>query len=160
MSWDKGRDAIQRMLNLSQPELELVEPNEMLVTRLLQESDAHIASAKVIVENDPPGAFQLGYDAARKACESLLAAQGLRSTREGGHVAVSAAVRAQFNGSNGILAFRELDNLRRLRADSQYPRKEVPPITLSDAKDLLARATAIVEAAKTLVGSGKLEPFR
>jgi hypothetical protein len=41
----------------------------------------------------------LSYDAARQACVSLLAQQGLRPTTSGGHYAIEEVIRAQFGGS-------------------------------------------------------------
>jgi hypothetical protein len=65
-----------------------------MADRLLVEAASHIGSARLIALTDAAGAYQLGYDAARKAALAVLAVQGLRATSRGGHVAIQDAVRA------------------------------------------------------------------
>lgn len=93
MSWERGRADIERLI--ADGELERVPPSDEVAARLLSDAEAHIALASKGVEDDPAGALQLSYDAARKASASLLAIQGLRATSRGGHIAVIDAVRAQ-----------------------------------------------------------------
>jgi hypothetical protein len=62
----------------------------------------HLISAEQLADDDPAGAFQMAYDASRTACSALLAAQGLRATSRGGHIAVRDVALAQFgHGSHG-----------------------------------------------------------
>jgi hypothetical protein len=61
-------------------ELEHVTPSPDVAKRLLENAEAHIGLADKGTEDDPAGALQLSYDAARKASAALLAIQGLRST--------------------------------------------------------------------------------
>ena len=147
------------MLGEEPPELEHITPNSAHAQRLVGEAEGHVVSARAIQDSDPPGAFQLAYDAARKSCEGLLAEQGLRSTQAGGHVAVADAVRAQFNGPGGVRVFGELHGLRRRRAGTQYPQHTTPPITVDDAAALTDEAEEIVQAARTLLDSSGLTPF-
>lgn len=74
MSWERGRPDIERLVN--DGELERVTPSPEVADRLLATADAHIALAGKGVEDDPAGALQLSYDAARKASAALLAIQG------------------------------------------------------------------------------------
>lgn len=156
-SWLVGRDKIMNLI--AKAELEAVESNPRFATRLVQEAQMHMKSAGAIADFDYPGAFQLGYDAARKACAALLAQQGLRSTRDGGHIAVADAVRAQFNGPHGSSAFMKIHGLRQSRAGSQYPRESTPPITQDDANYCRETAQEIIAAVETILSSGKLGPF-
>lgn len=103
-TWQRGRVVIERLLATG--ELERVQPSETTTHRLLTTAAAHIDLAHKGVDDDPDGAFQLGYDAARKSCAALLAVQGLRATTHGGHVAVQEAVQAQFAGPNGVQVSR------------------------------------------------------
>ena len=61
----------------------------------MADADAHVRLASKGTSDDPAGALQLSYDAARKAAAALLAVQGLRATTRGGHIAVIDSVRAQ-----------------------------------------------------------------
>lgn len=157
MTWNRGADTIRQLLD--DGKLELVGVNPPFADRLVTEAETHLVSADRILADDPPGAFQLAYDAARKACEGLLAVQGLRSTRDGGHVAVADAVRDQFNGKGGKPAFGNLNRIRRERHSSEYPTATTPPITHDDATALIADAKEIVEAARVLLDKGVLSPF-
>ncbi len=95
MSWQPGRDQITRLIAAS--ELDQVTADQTIALRLLDDARRHLNSASAAAEiGDLTGAYQLTYDAFRKSAASLLAAQGLRATSRGGHVAVQDAVTAQF----------------------------------------------------------------
>lgn len=158
MTWERGRAAIEAQL--ASGELEVVTASDELGQRLLVEATAHLVSARTISESDPAGAYQLAYDAARKACSALLAVQGLRATTRGGHIAVQEAVRDQFGGEGGVAAFRAFPRLRRTRAGAEYPRLDTPTVTEADASDAIEAANAIFTVATGLLGSGKLTPFQ
>jgi hypothetical protein len=116
MTWQRGLEVIDRLL--MDRELERVTPNLPVAERLLTDASAHIASGGLIASRDPAGAYQLGYDAARKAAIALLAAQGLRATSRGGHVAVQEAVQAQFGGPGGS------SGVQRVRPPAPSPQRE------------------------------------
>jgi hypothetical protein len=157
MSWERGRAEIERLLG--DGELEHVTPSADIVKRLLEAAEAHIGLADKGTEDDPAGALQLSYDAARKASAALLAIQGLRSTTRGGHVAVVDAVRTQFNDRGGIEVFGRLTRLRRRRNATEYPDADSPTVTEDDARQALATARETVDAARKLIDSGRLGPF-
>ncbi len=159
MTWEKGSEEMLRMLDATPPELERVSPNLDHAERLLGEAERHILACAQILSIDPPGTAQLAYDATRKACEALLATQGLRSTRSGGHIAVADAARAQFNGPNGMKIFARVNQLRRERANTQYPEEDTPTVTVDDADATLGIAKEVVAAARMLVDSENLTPF-
>jgi len=68
VSWERGRADIE--LLLTNGELERVTPSGEVASRLLANADAHIALARIGVEDDPAGALQLSYDAARDTVEA------------------------------------------------------------------------------------------
>ena len=88
----------------------------------------------------------LGYDAVRQASAALLAAQGLRATTLGGHVALERTVRAQFGST-----FEQYGGLRRRRNEIEYPAHPDDDVDLPEATDALTTATTIVEAAASLL---------
>ena len=157
MSWERGRADIERLLE--DGELERVKPSVEVANRLVASAEAHIALAGKGVDDDPAGALQLSYDAARKASAALLALQGLRATTRGGHIAVIDAVRAQFNDRGGMEVFGRLHRLRRRRNTTEYPDLDSPTVTDGDAAQALATARETVDAVKRLIDSGKLDPF-
>ena len=115
MSWSPGADRIRELIDAN--ELERVQASTDVAHRLLDDADQHIASPRAIAASgDLSGAYQLAYDATRKAAASLLAIQGLRATSRGGHIAVQDAVNAQFGDT--VRAFRAFSRLRRGVLDS------------------------------------------
>lgn len=153
MAWSQGRMAIERMLEGGQ--IERVPPSDNLAQSLIDASNAHLVSAATVLDSDPPGAFQLAYDAARKACAALLAVQGLRPTTTGGHRAVQEAMAEQFGSG-----FSSLGRLRRQRNDTEYPDVDSPSTTYDDAAHAIEEAGDIVTAAEALLASEQLTPFR
>ena len=120
---------------------------------------AHVSLASKGIGDDPAGALQLSYDAARKTAAALLAVQGLRSTTRGGHIAVIDAVRAQFNDRGGLEVFGRLHALRRRRNRTEYPDEESPGVNEDDARQAFETARAVIDAAERLLDSGRLSAF-
>jgi len=149
MPWQRGREAIERLLD--DAEAERVVPSDDLADRLMDDASAHLESARAIRDFDPTGAYQLAYGAARKACSALLAVQGPRATTRGGHV----AVQEQFGR-----VFAPFARMRRRRRDSEYPDLDTPNITEADADEGIRKAAEMVEAAARLLETGRLTPFR
>lgn len=157
MTWERGRADVERLL--AGGELERVTPSEDVAARLLADAERHLGLASKGVDGDPAGALQLSYDAARKASAALLAVQGLRSTTRGGHIAVIDAVKAQFNDRGGMEVFGRLHALRRRRNRTEYPDLDSPDVNQDDATQALSTARAVVDAAKGLIDSGRLDVF-
>ena len=155
MTWERGRAEIERLL--ADGELERVAPSTPVATRLLDDARAHVRLASKGVDDDPAGALQLAYDAARKACAALLAVQGLRATTRGGHIAVMDSVKAQFNDRGGLEVFGRLHALRRRRNRTEYPDLDSPGIEPDDARHALDTAQAVIDAADRLLDSGRLD---
>src|SRR6185437_14081778 len=93
MRWQQGRETLDGMIERG--ELERVPASREHADLLLSQARQHLTSAKAIAGSDPAGAYQLLYDAARKALAAVLENQGLRATSRGGHIAVREAVSAQ-----------------------------------------------------------------
>lgn len=157
MTWQRGKTVVEGLLENG--ELQVVVPSPELADRLMDDATRHLASARAIAASDPNGAYQLAYDAARKACSALLAPQGLRATTRGGHVAVQDSVRAQFNNAGGIAAFGAFPRLRRTRAAREYPDVGTPTTTSEDLDEALDAAASIVDASRRILETGRLDRF-
>ncbi len=157
MTWKRGRPEVERLLDAN--ELERVAADPALARSMLAEATRHVRSARDIAPNDPAGAYQLAYDALRKAAAALLVEQGLRSTTRGGHIAIRDAVTAQFGGPKGSTAFRAFDRLRRTRNRFEYPSETGPAADLDDARDAIQEAEATLRFADDFLRTEKLTPF-
>ena len=93
----------------------------------------------------------MAYDAIRGVLGALLAAQGLRVTSAGGHRAYIESLTAQFSQQQLGVSFAELDSLRQLRNDSEYPQPDLPSAYITDAKDALRVAKTVLGNAKKMV---------
>jgi hypothetical protein len=131
-------------------ELEHVTPSPTHAKLLMDQAEAHFASAQPLVAIDPPSAYTLLYDGARKSLTALLATQGLRPTRTGGHIAVQLAAEAQL-GPNTKHLVRAFGVLRRRRNESEYPSADEPPVTREEARDGCDDARQIIDVAQRLL---------
>ena len=144
MRWEQGRAAVDGML--SRGELERVPPSRDHADLLLGQAHQHVKSAAALTAIDPTGAYQLLYDAARKALGAVLENQGLRATSRGGHLAVIDAVTAQLDPPlGGIL--RPFDRMRRRRNDAEYPAQGKPALTADEIGRDLPKVQQIVDLA-------------
>ncbi len=69
-------------------------------------------------------------------------------------------MREQFNGPSGVAVFGRTDRLRRRRHDSEYPDATAPGVTEDDAAAALDLAAEVIDGARRLIGSGKIDRFR
>lgn len=99
---------------------------------------------------DPVGAYQLLYDAARKALCAVLENQGLRATSRGGHIAVFDAVSAQLDPPLGQV-LRPFDRMRRRRNDAEYSRQDSPRFIGEDVLKDIPKVRDIVDLATRVV---------
>ncbi len=136
---------------LSSGQLERVPPSRQHADTLLGQAERHLELARQGARTDPTGAYQLLYDASRKALAAILENQGLRATSRGGHLAVLDAVTAQLDPPLGR-TLRSFDRMRRRRNSAEYPRLDTPEITpddvtqdLSKAQDFLSLATQVLD---------------
>ena len=106
---------------------------------------------------DRTGAYQLAYDALRKAATALLAVQGLRATSRGGHVAVERAMLGQFG--DAIPVFRAFGRLRRNRNRFEYPGDSASEPQEDDVADAIAVASEAVDEVRLLLAADALVPW-
>ena len=97
--------------------LERVAPDVDGAALALEEATRHASSAEQIATSDPNGAYQLAYDAARKAVMAKLRQQGLRVRKgEGGHALTADFARVAIDEELG----KRLESMRRRRNRSEY----------------------------------------
>lgn len=142
---------------LAAEEVQQVRPDTDLADLLMDDAQRHLLSAEQLADDDPAGAFQMAYDASRKACAALLAVQGLRATSRGGHIAIRDVALAQFGGGRPGRVLREFEAMRRRRKDAEYPADPGDAIDAQEVRDVLPKAKAIVEYATVLLPN--LEPW-
>ena len=154
MRWQQGRDAVLGMV--ARGEFERVPASREHADLLLAQADRHVASAELIAASDAAGAYQLLYDAARKALAAVLENQGLRATSRGGHIAVLDGVSAQLDPPLGAI-LRPFDRLRRRRNQAEYPASEQPGFRSEEVIRDLPKVRDIVAAAQKVLD--QMSPF-
>jgi hypothetical protein len=148
MRWQQGRETLDGMIERG--ELERVPASREHADLLLSQARQHLTSAKAIAGSDSAGAYQLLYDAARKALAAILENQGIRATSRGGHIAVREAVSAQLDPPLGAV-LRPFDRLRRRRNQVEYPSSEAPSVSADEIERDAPKVEQIVDvAAKVL----------
>jgi hypothetical protein len=155
MQWHQGRATIDGML--ARRELDQVPASRSHADLLLAQAQGHLTSAQAIAASDAIGAYQLLYDAARKALNAVLENQGLRATSRGGHIAVLDAVSAQLDPPlGGVL--RPFDRLRRRRNQAEYPAAGQPTFNPDDVARDLPKVREILETATKVLD--QMSPYR
>lgn len=154
MKWQQGRDALEGML--TRRELERVPASREQADSLLTQAASHLAAAQAIVSIDAIGAYQLLYDAARKALVAVLENQGLRPTSRGGHIAVLEAVSAQLDPPLGA-TLRPFDRMRRRRNQAEYADLDSPAIEAQDVSNDAPKVKAIIDLAERVLD--EMSPF-
>lgn len=146
--WPTGATEVEGMIERG--ELEHVTPSPEHADLLMSQAQGHLDAAEPLIEAHPPSAFTLLYDGARKAMTAVLAKQGLRPTRKGGHVAVQEAAEAQLGPRTRHL-IRPFKTLRVRRNHSEYPTLDDPPVTADEAREGHADARGIVEVMRKML---------
>lgn len=102
--------------------LEQIAPDATEARALVAHAEAHLESASTIVDSDPVGAYQLAYDAARKAVAADMAATGYRvkADRPGAHAAVVAYAAEALVSDAPAEALLRFERMRRLRNRAEY----------------------------------------
>ena len=156
MTWQPGRDKIAELLAAA--ELQQVTADHSIAQLLVDDAGRHLdTAAAALSSSDLSGAYQLAYDALRKSAASLLAAQGLRATSRGGHIAIQEAARAQFGST--LKAFRSFGRIRRARNNFEYPSTITPGPSPDDVRDAITTATQARDAAITILEQNLLTPW-
>jgi hypothetical protein len=132
-------EALQHLLDTGL--LEEVEPHGEDALIRLDEAERHLASAEQIAAKDPNGAFQLAYDAARKAATGHMLARGLRVTnRPGAHATTGRYALIEIGE-----VFAPFDRMRRRRNRSEYGTSFISGVEVADA---IANARVMLEAVR------------
>ena len=104
----------------------------------------HVASAEKIMADDSTLAFTALYDAMRKAIVAHMRSRGYRATRgAGAHAKTGEYALAALDHLDIGRHLDEFDALRDLRNQSEY---EAHHVDLSEVREALEHAQAIVEA--------------
>jgi hypothetical protein len=143
--WRRGEAEVERLER--EGKLQYVTGAAADGSPLLAQARTTAATAASLIEVDAYSAYVLAYDAARFACVSLLAQQGLRATVDGGHLAVENVVRAQFGDG-----FRPFADLRRRRNELEYPRLPANTSTDDESRQAVEVAENLIEVAGKLLG--------
>ncbi|MBF9070848.1 HEPN domain-containing protein [Streptacidiphilus fuscans] len=146
--WNQGRTVVDELIQ--RRDIERVPASAEHAEAELAQARQHLASAGLVLDLDPVGAYSLAYDAARKALAAILMNQGLRATSRGGHVAVYETVRAQLDPPLGNV-LRPFSRMRARRNESEYRSAEAPPVTPDEVRDDLLKAQAIIELAEKTI---------
>ncbi|OIQ82555.1 HEPN domain protein [mine drainage metagenome] len=148
MRWERGRATIDDLITTGR--LTPVAANRELAESYLMQAKQHTISAEAIADDDPPGAFQLVYDAARKTLAAILVNQGLRPRGHGAHAVLLEVVVAQLEPPRQE-AFREFDWMRRTRNDTEYPEADKPIATDDDVRNALPVIREMIARAEVLI---------
>ena len=116
--------------------IERVPVDSKVARNLLRQAGNHLTTASAGTSaGDHEGAFQLAYDACRKACLALVLATGMRTKGSATHVVTfqaASAIAANF-GAGQIV--HDAANLRFVRHGAEYRAESVSP---EDAQDAIA----------------------
>jgi hypothetical protein len=130
-------DDLRRLLDTGL--MEEVERDEDGAFARLGDAERHLESAERIASEDPNGALQLAYDAARKAITAHMLARGLRVTNRPGAYTTGRYAVAELGET-----FRPFDRMRRRRNRSEYGTSLVSDTEVTEA---ITSARAMVVAA-------------
>lgn len=150
--WTRGRDQIDDLI--AAQKVTRLDGASAGVNDHMSRANQQLRSARLLLEPDPVTAYVVAYDAARHAAVALLAEQDLRASVQGGHVAVSRAIQAQFGG-----VFSSYDRLRRRRHELDYPLSAEDFADATEAATAIATAATIIENAQKILDQGVLVPY-
>jgi HEPN domain len=124
--------------------IERVERDAETAAEELAAARKHLKSAELISDQDPSGAFAMGYDAMRKAISAHMRANGYRVTMGPGHHYRTGRYALAALDSLGVEEHVEaFDDLRRLRNQSEY---EALTVESDEVAEALAHAYTLVDA--------------
>ena len=146
--WNQGRETIDALI--AGGAIERVPASREAAEAELVRARTHIASARLLLDSDPEGAYILAYDGARRALAAVLQNQGLRATSRGGHIAIYDAVLAQLDPPLGSL-LRPFNRMRARRNEVAYRSSEAPSVTAEDVRVDVSKVEALVGVAEKAI---------
>jgi hypothetical protein len=123
-----------------------------LAGRLLDQADNHLKSA-AIPGVDREGRFTLLYDAARKASDAVLRAEGRRITRGAGHHIAYLAEAKRLLGSDHEQLLTRVEAARVTRNQAEYQARDVTQTELTDLDDAARALVAVARAHVALLAT-------
>lgn len=151
-AWSPGAEVVRDLI--ADGKISRLQGADAGVEGLMTRAGQQLTSARALLESDPVTAYVVAYDAAKHAGMALLAAQNLRATAQGGHIAVERALAAQFKG-----VFDTFGRLRRRRNELDYPAGPEDSADTVEAERALRTATSLVENANRLLAEHVLTTF-
>jgi hypothetical protein len=146
--WNQGRETIDALIERGA--IERVPASQEAAEAELDRARKHIASARLLLDSDPEGAYTLAYDGARRALAAVLQNQGLRATSRGGHIAIYDAVLAQLDPPLGSV-LRPFNRMRIRRNEVAYRSSEAPSVTAGDVTADVLKVEALVGVAEKAI---------
>ncbi|RSM87003.1 hypothetical protein DMH04_12245 [Kibdelosporangium aridum] len=146
--WNQGRETIDALI--ASGAIEHVPASLEAAEAELGRARTHIASARLLLDSDPEGAYTLAYDGARRALAAVLQNQGLRATSRGGHIAIYEAVLAQLDPPLGSI-LRPFNRMRVRRNEVAYRSSEAPSVTAADVSADVSKVEALIEVAEKAI---------
>lgn len=147
-TWMEGEERIRRLLQ--EGALERIPVDEDHVRSLLAKSKTRCDSARSVLDDDPGGALQMAYDAARKAFSAILAAQGIRPASMECHGILAESASAQLSA---VMDF-EVGSFNAMRVKRDriiHPEVGAPDVTPRDARLAVDAAALLGEKAQLVV---------
>ncbi len=133
--WEQGRVTVDQLI--TDGRLQQVTASRELAEVMIVRARTHLRTASDALDSDPTGAFQMAYDAARKALAAILANQGLRATTApGAHAVLLETCLAQLDPPMGR-TLKHFDWMRRTRNNAEYPTLDSPEISRDDVADAI-----------------------
>ncbi len=157
MTWERAGKGVDELLARSK--LEEATASQVLADRLVREADKHPTAAGQIVAIDEAGACQLAYDAARKP-EQRCSPSKACARRPGVAMWLSRTRSrlSSWEGRHGCLRAYPSDAAQTVR--QRVPGHGTPTTTTDEAREAIESASGILAAAKGLLASGNVHPFR
>jgi HEPN domain-containing protein len=138
---------------LSRGLLQQVQVDLAAIDRLMTDARHHLRTAALALEQgDRSGAYQIAYDAARKALTAMLLLRGLRARGVGAHVTLLVAARSAFADAEGIDALERFDRVRRTRNRAEYFGRDFDEDEVAHDVDI---ASSIVALAERVLADGQ-----
>ncbi len=126
--------------------LQEVQADRTAIDRLMNDARRHLHTAALALESgDQAAAYQIAYDAARKALTAMLLSRGLRARGVGAHATMLEATRSAFEGADGIDALKRFDRIRRTRNQAEYFGRDFDDDEVTHDVGIAASVVALAE---------------
>lgn len=134
----------------SSGDIEIVQTGLIEGRRQIEVARLNLQSAEKIFPEDLTGSLSQAYDASRKALQGLLAAHGIRVKHSGySHVTFVKISSASVFDKD---AWADLDWMRRLRNQAEYPNLNEQHLSVEHCREAIAAAKRMVADAERLLG--------